>query len=260
MHDDALEIKYQVRGLTRLLYLPPPQWPGVRFEQGEELDVTLHVTEVGVMLEMDLDALVDSNDARVRQLVLAWELQLGRRLTLRRIGITSALSKDDGRAKLEDAVMFLDHCSATIVHAPAPAQMPQVPLAAERWVRTLAETSDFTGYVEEQLRRHYLIIEELWEPYASQFDTDDQAKQTSVRLVRNFVSHAECRSIEVVAFVSGQLNSAVVAGKQPPTVRFDRLSPEHRAFVARHEVESGRIARRLVHLAIDDLPSMPFLA
>lgn len=258
MHNDTLEIEYRIGGFRWTLYVPPPQWPDCRFEQGDDLDVTLHIVESGVTPETNFDGLIAFADARVRQLVLAWELQLGQRLQLRRVNIAwPTFPQKDGIAKIGDTVAFSDLCQAEIVYAPAPAQMPQVPLAAERWIRTLAEAGDFPDYVEEQLRRHYLVIEELWSNYKSQFDPADQAKCEEIRLVRDFVSHAECDRKKVVDFISVNLPSAAVPGKQQPTVRFDRLSPEHRAFVARHEVDSGRIARRLVQLAIHNLSTVP---
>ena len=36
MGDDVLKIEYLISGFHRVLYVPPPQWPGCRFEQGVE--------------------------------------------------------------------------------------------------------------------------------------------------------------------------------------------------------------------------------
>ena len=252
--DDALQIVYLVRGFHRLLYVPPPQWPGCHFEQGENLDATLRIAQTEVAPGTDLDTLIALTDARMQQLVLAWELSLGQRLQLRRLHVSlPRLPVMKGGATSQDGVSFSDRCEATIIHAAAPVQMPQIPLAAERWVRTLAEAGDFGGYVEEQLRRHFLIIEELWETYGSRFDNADQAKCKEIRCVRNFVSHYDCTREPVLGFIIINLPSAEVQRSSHRAVRFDRTSQEHRTFVARFAVDSERIARRLVELAIVDL-------
>lgn len=257
MGDHVLEIEYLIRGFRRVLYVPPPQWPGCRFEQGENLDVTLHMTHTGLTLGTNLDTLIAFTDARMRQLVLAWELLLGQRLQLRRGNVAPPrFPLIDGAATSQAGATFSDRCEATIVHAPAPMQMPQVPLAAERWVRTLAEAGDLEGYVEEQLRRHYLIIEELWEDYALRFDDVDKARCEEIRCVRNFVSHSKCTRDPTLGFITTNLPSAEVQQSSPRAVRFDRISQEHRAFVARYAVDSERIARMLVQLKIEDLRSM----
>lgn len=250
--DDGMELQYLVRGFNRLLYLPAPKWPNCRFEQREDLDVILCLSEANLTPETDLDTVIAFNDVRVRQLVLAWEFQLGQRLQLRRFNVVWPTSLEQGgHRKLQGGVAISDHCQAKIVHAQAPVTMPQVSLSAERWVRTFSEAGDFSGYVEEQLRRHYLIVEELWETHASRFDSAEQAKREEIRLVRNFVSHSECTSRSVVTFITANLPSAQMQRSIPAAVRFDRSSQEHQAFVARFAVDSERIARKLVRLAIN---------
>lgn len=252
--DDGMELQYLIRGFSRLLYLPAPQWPNCRFEQREDLDVILCLSEADLTPETDLDTVIAFNDTRVRQLVLAWEFQLGQRLQLRRFNIVWPIPLEQGgHCMLQSGVAISDHCQATIVLAQAPATMPQIPLGAERWVRTFSEAGDFSGYVEEQLRRHYLIVEELWETHASLFDNVEQAKCGEIRLVRNFVSHSECTSRSVVTFITANLPSAQMQSSSSPAVRFDRRSQEHQAFVARFAVDSERIARKLVQLAINAL-------
>lgn len=259
MNNDTLEIAYHVRGFRQTVYVPVPEWPGCVFEQNDNLDVTLRIKESGLTPDTDLDSLIALVDARVRQLVLAWEFQYGRRLQLTRRNIAwPSFPQEDGTVNISDTVAVSDRAHAEIVFAPAPQQMPQVPLGAERWIRTFAEAGDFEDYVEEQLRRHYLVIEELRDKQGSELDPGDQQRCEEISLIRDFVSHAECdRNRKLVDLISAQVPSAVVAGRSKPTVRFDRLSTEHRNFVARYEVDSRRIARKLIELAIEESSTTP---
>lgn len=254
MTNATLEITYLIRGFRQIVYRPGPDWPGCSFEQDGNFDVTLLIAEADLTPETDVGCLIDISDRRARQLVLAWELQHGHRLELiRRNTALPAFPERDGAVEAVDTLMISDRAEAEIVFAPAPGQMPQVPIMAERWIRTFAEAGDFSDYPEEQLRRHYLVIEELWGTRVSVFSVQDQAKRVDIGLVRDFVSHAECDRKKVVAFISAHLPSAIVAGRTAPTVRFDRLSIEHRNFVGRHIPDSERIARELIMLAIKDL-------
>ncbi|WP_448243973.1 hypothetical protein [Pseudoxanthomonas mexicana] len=255
MNNQALEITYHIRGFGQIVYKPTPEWPDCIFEQDANFDVMLSIAERGLTAETDFDSLLMLTDARVRQLVLAWEFQYGRRLQLIRGNATlPSFPQEGGSATITSGVAISDRVEAEVVLAPPPPTMPQVPLGAERWIRTFAEAGDFSDYPEEQLRRHYLIIEELWDAYASRFESVDQTTSKEIGLVRHFVSHAECNSEQVVQFISEHLPSAIVSGRSRPTVRFDRLSVEHRNFVGRRVPDSERIARRLIELAFADQP------
>lgn len=258
MNNDALEITYLIRGFRQAVYVPAPEWPGCIFKQADNLDVTLRITEAGLTSDTNLGSLIEFVDVRARQLVLAWELRYGRRLQLTRRNIAlPSFPQNGGTVEISDTVALSDRAEAEIVFAPPPEHMPQVSLGAERWIRTFAEAGDFPDYPEEQLRRHYLIIEELWEAYASMFDAGDQEKREDIGLIRHFVSHVECNHEKVVQFISARLPSAVVFGRSRPTVRFDRLSVEHRNFVGMHVPDSERMARELIALAIKDFSAIP---
>lgn len=253
MRDGHLEIEYQIVGLTRELYVPLPEWSGCEIRQDENFDLTLVVAEEGLSSGLDLEAIIRAHDVRIRRFVLAIEFQIGQSLQYRRTSVRgSMLSQRDG-AEVGDTILFSDSCEARIVGAPAPNEMPQAPLEAERWIRTFAEAGALSGFVEEQLRRHYLLIEELGDRFMANLEDVDRDEIEVTKILRDFVSHAECSGEKVVRFVSEHLPSAVVSGRSRPTVRFDRLNPEHRALVARHEVRSARIARELVQHAIADL-------
>lgn len=259
MSHDTLEIPYRIRGFRRKLYVPLPEWPDCIFEQDENLDVLVRIVEVGVTPDTDFQSVIAAADARVRQLVLAWELRYTCPLRIARLNIVwPEFPAKGGSVAIGDTVMFGDQAEAHIVSAPPPEQMPQAPLGAERWIRTFAEAGDFEDYAEEQLRRHYLVIEELQVQYIAELDPTDQEKCKEIGFIRDFVSHPECdRKKELVDFISAHLPSAVVSGRSKPTVRFDRLDIEHRNFVGRYVVDSDRIARRLIELAISDLPQFP---
>lgn len=261
MSHDTLEIPYRIRGFRRTLYVPLPDWPCCIFEQDEDLDVLLRIVEVGMTLDTDFPSVIAAADARVRRLVLAWELRYACPLRITRLSIVwPEFPATDGSVMISDTAMFGDQVDAHILFAPPPEQMPQAPLGAERWIRTFAEAGDFEDYAEEQLRRHYLIIEEMEDNYITRLDPADQEKCKEIGFIRDFVSHPECdRKQALVDFISAHLPGAVVYGRSKPTVRFDRLNIEHRNFVGRYVVDSDRIARKLIELAIEDLPTTPHL-
>lgn len=261
MTNATLEITYLIRGFRQIVYRPGPDWPGCSFEQDGNFDVTLLIAEADLTPETDVGCLIDISDRRARQLVLAWELQHGHRLELIRRNTTlPAFPERDGAVEAVDTLIISDRAEAEIVFAPAPGQMPQVPIMAERWIRTFAEAGDFSDYPEEQLRRHHLVIEELWTTCMSVFSSNDHATRGDIGLVRDFVSHAECQGKRVVEFISARLPSAIVTGRSSPSVRFDRLSIEHRNFVGRLVPESERIARELIKIAITELAARSDLA
>lgn len=257
MSQDTLEITYHVSGFQRAVYVPAPEWPGCRFEQGDNLDVALQITETGLLPDTDVGALIAFADLRIRRLVLAWELRYGRRLKLtRRNTVLPSFPQCEASVEIADSAIVSDRSDAEIARAPPPEHMPQVSLGAERWIRTFAEAGDFPDYAEEQLRRHYLIIEELWDTYAARFNAGDQVKREEIKLIRDFVSHVECNRESHVRFISSHLPSAAVTDGVRPTVLFNRLDVEHRSFVGRYVPDAERIGRALIEHAINDLPAI----
>lgn len=90
-----------------------------------------------------------------------------------------------------------------------PDTLPQIPLEAKRWIQIWTESTKLHDYVEEQLRRHYLIIEELWQENHQILDASQKAEKLNIKLIRDFVSHASCINPEVVSLVEKKLPSAV---------------------------------------------------
>jgi hypothetical protein len=109
------------------------------------------------------------------------------------------------------------------------------------------EANKLQAYVEEQLRRHYLIIEELWGEFQHTFGADVGERKKRVKLIRDFVSHESCCKRDVIALVESDLASAVVSVQGKKRVRFLR-NVEHRNFVGRFEVISRGLARSLVDM------------
>ena len=146
---------------------------------------------------------------------------------------------------LRDKLTVRDHPIIEVKPRKAPQDIPQIPLEAERWVRIWVECSRFRGYVEERLRRHYLLIEELWQELHHIFNASQRAEKKEIKLIRDFVSHASCDNPDVIVLIESSLPSAVemVSGKKQ--VRFQRTD-EHRNYIARFETKSSEMARSLV--------------
>ena len=123
--------------------------------------------------------------------------------------------------------------------------MPEVPLGAERWIGIWVEACKLGDYVEEQLRRQYLIIEELWSEFQGGFDAQTRINKKQVKLIRDFVSHANCNNPDIIALVEPDLPSAVVVVNGAKRVTFQR-TVEHRNYISRFEVVSRDLARFLV--------------
>lgn len=123
--------------------------------------------------------------------------------------------------------------------------MPEVPLEAERWVGVWVEAFKLKDYVEEQLRRQYLIIEELWDEFKYSFNDKVRHDKKQVKHIRDFVSHASCHNSDIIALVENDLQSAVVYVNGAKHVAFRRIV-EHRNYIAKFEIKSRDLARDLV--------------
>ena len=109
MTNDSLEITYHVSGFHRAVYVPAPEWPGCRFEQGDNLDVALQITETGLLPDTDVGALIAFADLRIRRLVLAWELRYGRRLKLtRRNTVLPSFPQCEASVEIADSAIVSD--------------------------------------------------------------------------------------------------------------------------------------------------------
>lgn len=96
--------------------------------------------------------------------------------------------------------------SASTSPAPLPQSMPSVPLILKRHILNVLQAeeldSDSDHYEDEQLKRWFLIIEEL------ETDTSKQ-EYKDLRSVRNFVSHPKVDKKETITFLEKELPSSV---------------------------------------------------
>ena len=248
MKSRLLEITFLVYGFNRRIYGSDPEWTDCMFEQDEDLTIRLRFQEFGIASATDRATAEARIDQQLQRLVLAWEYRFGRRLHVRR-HITQApvLASPPGIASARSGVAF---SARAIVHdypGPPPDAMPQAPLFAARWIKAMAEAGEFNGFPDEELRRYYLVIEELWEEFKPEFSDEMQTKKDEINMIRDFVSHDRCNKPAIVELVSEHLSDAEFQVGEARFVRFLR-TPEHRNFIARYERPAHDLARHLIDM------------
>ena len=237
----------EIEGFDRVLYESTAKWDGF------SLSV---VTDGKAQFEISIDSIDSIEQApdairvaqeQIERFILSAEWTLGCELkyTIHDID-TSGFASSEELLALKEQLKFCDFASAEIPPKPIPAALPQIPLEAERWIRIWIESGKLNEYVEEQLRRHYLIIEELWQDNDQNFDAKQIADKNNIELIRHFISHESCDNRKVVALIEKELPSAVVMLNGKKHVRFNRTI-EHRNYIARYESKAREIARILVN-------------
>lgn len=130
---------------------------------------------------------------------------------------------------------------------PLPQNMPMIPLALKRHILNVlqAEALDIKSehYADEQLKRWFLIIEEL---HLNQSDQDYK----DLRCARNFVSHPTSNSNDTVAFLKRELPSSVYIANGCEEARYLRHDVEHHTFVSKYETIARQWAMMLVEVDI----------
>lgn len=129
-----------------------------------------------------------------------------------------------------------------------PQRMPSVPLILKRHILNVLQAeeldSDSEHYEDEQLKRWFLVIEEL--------ETDSSRKQyKDLRSARNFVSHPTSNASETIAFLKREIPSSVYLnsnGKEE--ARYLRDDPAHRAVVAKYQNLGRQWAKALIEKEI----------
>lgn len=128
-----------------------------------------------------------------------------------------------------------------------PQNMPSVPLILERHILTVlqAEALDSKSehYADEQLKRWFLIIEEL---HLTRLDHEYKA----LKCARNFVSHPTSNSTDTVAFLKRELPSSVYIANGREEACYLRHDLQHKAFVSKYETIARQWAKMLVEKAI----------
>lgn len=241
-----LEVTYEITGFDRVMYDTTAMWPGCEFAMVSADKGKVRFWEEGVTTSEQLQAAKDRIRDKLKAFTLA--LQLERR---RLLHVSPPIVKDpqlpsDGLTLTASANLDI-RLNAEVIHAPRlpPRSMPSAPLECERWILTLAEAASFEGFVEEQLRRHFLIIEELWPEFVHEFDDAPKRDYHEIRLIRNFVSHPVCEDKHVVTFIAKHFPKGIQKIDGKDMAVFQR-KVTHRNFVARFEVKSRGLAGLLV--------------
>jgi hypothetical protein len=136
------------------------------------------------------------------------------------------------------------HASGSISPVPLPQKMPSVTLILKRHILNIVQAEELDvnseHYEDEQLKRWFLIIEELEVQKNVQTYKD-------LRSARNFVSHPTSNAEETIIFLKRELPSSVYVNScGQEEARYIRDDPTHRAFVSKYETVARRWAKGLV--------------
>ncbi len=244
-----LQATYQLEGMSPP-YEHPPTWQNASLQPGDNNTALLSVWKDDVE---DFDAATEELDSIVKSCYLGLKfngyprLFLGDRLRLEKIPL------DQGSLPMEPQVLgggMICGGSAVISSIKLPPdKMPSIPLECERWVLTWSEVQGLPQkHVDEQLKREYLILEELWADYTP--SRKDDKLFEDIKLIRNFVSHPICDRTNVVKLVSQELSSASMTYRGKPAVRYERQNIDHRNYVCRYEALAHAFARQLIEKEI----------
>lgn len=140
------------------------------------------------------------------------------------------------------------HALASTSPTPLPRKMPSVPPILKRHILNMVQAEELDAnsehYEDEQLKRWFLIIEELETQKDSQTYKD-------LRSARNFVSHPVSNAPETVKFIKKELPSSVYMNScGQEEARYKRDDPIHRAFVSKHQTMARQLAKGLVEKEI----------
>lgn len=243
---EELRLIVEIEGFDRVLYEETAQWDKCLLSMTDIPTAHVEIWENDINTPQRLQIAAVKVKEKLRRLVLSLEWAYGRELRTKIINVCAPSFKDDKNIlDISESLELNDQLGTQIEPRKVPMVMPEVPLEAERWIGIWVEASKLSDYVEEQLRRHYLIIEELWSEFQSSFDAPTRADKKRVKLIRDFVSHASCNNVDIIALVEPSLPSAVVIENGAKRVAFQR-TVEHRNYVSGFEVISRELARSLV--------------
>ncbi|MGB5157778.1 hypothetical protein [Desulfobacterium sp. N47] len=131
---------------------------------------------------------------------------------------------------------------------PFPQRMPSVPLVLKRHILNVIQAEELDGYSEhyedEQLKRWFLVVEELEVEISSQEYKD-------LRSARNFISHPMSRAKETIAFLKREIPSSVYLNSdKKEEARYSRDNPTHRAVVSKYQTVARSWAKKLIEREI----------
>lgn len=253
-----LEITYEITGFDRILYSQKPSWENCEFSMEEENRAVLRVWEDKIYNKDQLQQAKTRLERKVKSFILAMEFALSCPLQYRVLHEKRpAITAEDGTIELIEVVSVKDEAVSSVAPSMPPKEIPALPLECERWVLTLAEAHRFGDYVEEHLKREYLIIEELWPEFKNEIDDANASQEliNKIRWTRNFVSHQICHDEKVVDHVLRELPSAAWYEGKELRVKFISSDVSHRCYVSRYEVKAREIARLLVEKKITQITS-----
>ena len=240
--------EFLISGFRHKLYNQPASWNGFTFEMLDDWAGQLRFDEsIDANNQLASSTIEEKVDEFVRSLRFKYQWNLSWRITAR----PSPAEESRSHIDLISTVAISSWLSAEVSPGQPPPEMPAMHYEKERFVRTFVEAANFDEYVEEQLRRYFLIMEELWSQKEPSWRRDaliNEGDYDEILKVRNFVSHAVCHDKNVVQFISANLPSAIIAESTRGAVRFER-TVEHRNFVSRYSSRAQDIARKLIESA-----------
>lgn len=243
---EELRIIIQIEGFDRILYDEPAQWDDISLSVIDNGKCTLEACSRNVENEKQVASELTRRNEEIERFILAVEWAYGHELNRTSRQLIAPSFVDTSRiVEIEDNLSFGDQPHPSVRPNKVPALVPQVPLDAKRWIKTWVECTKLSEYVEEQLRRQYLIIEELWQELHDIFDAHEKKQKRNVKLIRDFVSHASCSNQDIVSLIENDLPSAIHIENGDKYASFERTI-EHRNYISRFEVISRDIARKLV--------------
>lgn len=239
-----LRLIVEIEGFDRILYEKTAQWDKCTFSMNDSHSAQVEIWENDLDTREKLKIADIQVQEKLHRLILAIEWAYGQELKTKIIKVCAPSFVDDNNIiDISESFRLVDQCNAQVEPRKVPKVMPEVPLGAERWVVIWVEACKLGDYVEEKLRRQYLIIEELWSEFQGGYDAQTRINKKRVKLIRDFVSHASCDNPDIIALIEPDLPSAVVNGAK--RVAFQR-TVEHRNYISRFEVISRELARSLV--------------
>lgn len=250
-----LEITYEITGFDRILYNQRPSWKNCEFSMEKENLAMLRIWEDGINNTSQIEPAENRIEQRVKSFILALEFSLGLPLKYTMKGkeiptIIKVIKDGVIRVTVTATTFAGSEVFGIISPVEPPKEMPSLPLECEPWVLTLVEAYTFGRYVEEQFKRQYLIIEELWDEFEQEFDQTTKDIRKDLKFIRDFVSHPICNNSSVVNFVSKDLPTSILRIGCKDYVKFPRNDISHRNFVAGFEAKSREISYALVEKKI----------
>ena len=241
-----LRLFIEIKGFDRVLYEAPANWENFTLSIVDNGAAIIETWDSGIESIDKLRSSTISLKEKVKRFILCIEWAYGCELKCKILKISApSFATENNLLEVTENLGMQDEVVHQVAPRSVPEAIPQVPLEAYRWIQTWVEAYKLNEYVEEQLRRQYLIIEELWNELHGIFDAQTKTDKKQVKLIRDFVSHASCDNKDIATLIENDLPSAVQVVNGTKRVAFQRTI-EHRNYISRFEVKSREIARMLV--------------